>query len=194
MPVLVQAQRNRAGWKLNPELNRAHLAVYVMLLHFAESGRIKHPFTLSEASPNYVEALIQLADDANWLAREITLPNHPPPKHPPIYYTIDPETNRPVPRAGSLIRGDYLFQNHGSRLTNISHFHPWLSVRFTPSDFLLSMTAYYSLVLTPENNVGVMIHWPICLPGSNRILTLDFRLRLIHLSPQPPSIPGRSRE
>ena len=46
--------------------------------------------------------LIQLADDANWLAREIPLPDHPPPKHPPIYYKIDPETNRPVPRAGQL--------------------------------------------------------------------------------------------
>ena len=193
MPVLVQAQRNRSGWKLNPELNRAHLAVNVMQLHLAESGRIKHPFTLSEASPNYVEALIQLADDANWLAREIPLPDHPPPKHPPIYYTVDPETNRPVPRADSLIRGDYLFQNDGSQLTNISHFHPWLSVRFTPSFFLLSMTAYYSLVLTPENNVGVRLHWPKHLPARNRILALDLPLRRFHLSPQSPSIPGRSR-
>ena len=125
MPVLGQAQRNRAGWKLNPELNRAHLAVNVLQLYLAVSGRIKHPFTLSEASPNYVEALIQLADDANWLAREIPLPDHPPPKHPPIYYTIDPEYKRPVPRADSLIRGDYLFRKDGSRLANISHFRPF---------------------------------------------------------------------
>ena len=34
----------------------------------------------AEASPNYVETLIQLADDAGWLAREITLPDHPPPQ------------------------------------------------------------------------------------------------------------------
>ena len=192
--VLGLAQRYRPGIKLNPSLNRAHMAVNAMQLHLMESGRIKHPFTPSEASPNYVEALIQLADDANWLAREIPLPDHPPPKHPPIYYTIDPQTNRPIPRADSLIRGDYVFQKHGSQLTNISHFHPWLSLRFKPSDFLWSGSAYYSLVLTPENNVEVIIHWPTHSPTSNRIVSLDCPLRLIHFSPQPPSIPGRSRE
>ena len=194
IPVLGLAQRHRPGWKLNPVLNRAHLAVNVMQLHLAVSGRIKHPFTLSEASPNYVEALIQLADDANWLAREIPLPDHPPPKHPPIYYTIDPETNRPVPRAGSLIRGDYVFLRTGSRLINHSHFSPWLSARFKPSEFLLIETAYYSLELTAKNNVEVMLHWALHLPASNRIVPLVWPLRHTHFSPQPPSIPGRSSE
>ena len=90
IPVLGLAQRYRPGWKLNPALNRAHMAVNAMQLHTAKSDWIRHPFTLSEASPNYVEALVQLADDAGWLAREIPLPDHPPPKHPPIYYTLDP--------------------------------------------------------------------------------------------------------
>ena len=92
LPVLGLAQRYRPGWKLNPALNRAHMAVNAMQLHAVKSGWLKHPFTLSEASPNYVEALIQLADDAGWLAREIPLPDHPAPRHPPIHYTIDPAT------------------------------------------------------------------------------------------------------
>ena len=107
-PVLGLAQRYRPGPKLNPALNRAHTAVNVMHLHVAESGWIKPPYSRPETSPNYVEALIQLADDADWLAREIPLPDHPPPKHPPIYYTTDPATGRPVPREDSLIRADYV--------------------------------------------------------------------------------------
>ena len=191
MPILCAALRGRTGWS---PLTMAHHAVGGMIQHALETGRIKSPFSEAGESPNYVEALIKLADDANWLAREIPLPDHPPPHHPPIYYTVDPETNRPVPRADGLIRGDYVFQKCGSRLTSISHIRPWLSMRFKPSDFLMSTTSYYSLVLTPENNVEVMLHWPIYLPSSNRVLVLDFPIRHIHFSPQPPSIPGRSRE
>ena len=82
-PVLGLAQRYRPGPKLNPALNRAQQAVDAMQLHALEQGWIKPPYSRLQMSPNYVEALVQLADDADWLAREIPLPDHPPPKHPP---------------------------------------------------------------------------------------------------------------
>ena len=113
MPVLCLALRNRRGSRSS----RRHQAVNAMQLHAVEGGWIKHPFTLSEASPNYVEALVQLADNACWLPQEVRLPLHPAPHHPPIYYTRDPGTGLPKPREDSLIRGDFVSGPTGRRLT-----------------------------------------------------------------------------
>ena len=163
LPVLGLAQRYRPGPKLNPALNRAQMAVNTMQLHAVESGRLKHPFTLSEASPNYVEALIQLADDADWLAREIPLPDHPPPKHPPIYYTVDPVTGQPVPREDSLIRAEYVHTARGMRLTKADYIHPWRGTGALPS--LSDMTSQgwdmcYSLDKSGDT-VEILLHWVI---------------------------------
>ena len=85
MPVLGRALRRRQGKIPGPALafDRAHQGVNALQQHTAERGWIRHPFTPSEASPDYVEALIRLADDAGWLYREIPLPEHPEPHHPP---------------------------------------------------------------------------------------------------------------
>ena len=117
MPILCQALRRRLGLELNPAMNRAHIAVNAMQLHAVESGWIKHPFTLSEASPDYVEALVQLADDARWGPKEVRLPKHPAPHHPPIYYVKEPVTDRSKPREDSLIRGDFVYGPTGRLLT-----------------------------------------------------------------------------
>ena len=120
MPILIQALRNRTG-------HRRHHAVAGMVQHAMERGWIRrHSFSEAGESPSYIEALIQLADDANWLAREIPLPDHPPPKHPPIYYTIGSKYGRPapVPRDDALIRGDYLYKRNGSRLTEDKYIFP----------------------------------------------------------------------
>ena len=192
IPVLGLAQRYRPGLKLNPALNRAHMAVNAMQLHAAERGWIRHPFTLSEACLNYVEALVQLADDANWLAREVPLPDHPPPKHPPIYYTIDLETNRPVPRADSLIRGDYVYRFDGSRITESSHIHPWVNTDIFPYPSLFypqsfeGNDAYYTLELTPENIPEIVFHWLYKMDGFK--LSMVYSLNGLFFSPYPPSI------
>ena len=192
IPVLGLAQRYRPGLKLNPALNRAHMAVNAMQLHTAKSDWIRHPFTLSEASPNYVEALVQLADDAGWLAREIPLPDHPPPKHPPIYYTLDPATNRPVPRANSLIRGDYVYQPDGSRIAESSHIHPWVNTDILPYPSLFypqsfeGNNAYYTLELTPENIPEIFFHWLYKMDGFK--LSMVHSLNGLFFSPYPPSI------
>ena len=120
MPILIQALRNRTG-------HRRHQAVAGIVQHAAEQGWIRRPsFSEASESPSYIEALIQLADDANWLAREIPLPDHPPPRHPPIYYTIGSRLGRPVPvpREDALIRADYLYKNNGSRLTEDRYIFP----------------------------------------------------------------------
>ena len=194
LPILCRALRNRPGRKLNPYLNMAHHAVANVVEHAREECWTRRPLSDPFASPTHIDALIQLADDAGWLAREIPLPDHPPPKHPPIYYTTDPETNRPVPRADSLIRGAYVYNKEGTRLTNVRHIRPWLSDYFNPSMFAWSESAYYSLVLTQENNLEITIHYVMQLPDRTRRIPVDAPLRNLHFSPHPPSIPGRSGE
>ena len=123
MPILCQALRNRTG-------HRRHKAVAEMVQHTMERGWIKRPFSEAYASPSYVDALIQLADDANWLAREIPLPDHPSPRHPVIYYTFNLNNKRFVPREDSLLRGDYVHVPWtGSRLTRDNYIYPWLELR-----------------------------------------------------------------
>ena len=177
-PVLGLAQRYRPGWKLNPALNRAQQAVDAMQLHALEQGWIKPPYSRLQMSANYVEALVQLADDADWLAREIPLPDHPPPKHPPIYYTIDQATRRPVPGEDSLIRAEYVHTTRGTRLTKADYIHPWRGTGALPS--LSDMTSRgwdtcYSLDKS-GNTVEILLHWVIYtfnIPSMVMVFLLD---------------------
>ena len=129
MPVLCLALRNRRG-------SRRHEAVAGMVQHALERhwmvrsinegsrqisrqlkqgpGWIKLPFSEAYESPSYIDALIQLADDAMWLAKEITLPDHPPPYHPPIYYTISIKwgCRFEIVRDDAVICGDYPVQSY----------------------------------------------------------------------------------
>ena len=125
MPILCAALRRREGRNEYPDPVMAHHAVVGMIQHALETGRIKSPFSEASESPNYVEALTQLADDANWIAREIPLPDHPAPHHPPIYYTMDSGSSRPMPRDDSYIRGDYVYTPlFGFRITAYDRIFP----------------------------------------------------------------------
>ena len=97
-PILGKALRRRQGKVPDPALSqyRAHQAVNVVQSYLVETGRLRHPFTLSEESPDYAEALIQLVAHANWRPRKIPLPA---PRHPPI--------RKPVSAEESWLRGDY---------------------------------------------------------------------------------------
>ena len=128
MPVLGRALRRRQGKIPDPALafDRAHQGVNALQQHTAERGWIRYPFTPSEASPDYVEALMRLADDAGWLYREIPLPEHPEPHHPPIHYTIDPVSKLPVATEDSLIRSDYVYDPMvGSPISRADYIPPW---------------------------------------------------------------------
>ena len=212
LPVLGLAQRHRPGWKLNPALNRAHMAVNAMQLHAVKSGWLKHPFTLSEASPNYVEALIQLADDAGWLAREIPLPDHPAPRHPPIHYTIDPATKRPVLTEDSLIRGDYVYNpEDGSRIIQDKYIRPWRGRDAWPSLTDVTSRGWYAYYTFSTDRAGswdspwdafsdrmkITYHWVEPIGGIPRLMRRSDRTVLstpfgdsvltgIHFSPYPP--------
>ena len=39
---------------------------------------------------------------------KLVLPDRPEPKHAPMYYTLDPESGRPIPGEYSVIRGTYI--------------------------------------------------------------------------------------
>ena len=126
LPVLGLAQRYRPGPKLNPALNRGQMAINALQSHLVAIGRLKHPFTPSEASPNFVEALMQLADDTVWTDREMPLPAHTGPRHPPIYFTLGTLTGRPIPREDAVIRGDYVHDLLSlKRLSREQDIYPW---------------------------------------------------------------------
>ena len=189
MPVLSWALRRRQGKVPDPALFhfRAHQGVSAMQLHAAERGWLKHPFTPSETSPDYVEALIQLADDANWIAREIPLLAHPEPYHPTIYYTTDQATNRPIPREDSVIRGDYVYrERNGRRFVENGDIYPWSEPRNIPTRTDLidrGWTACYTLI-SDEKTVWINLHW--LDPTGCLFFVHSIPLKLLHFSPHPP--------
>ena len=80
LPALPRAQRSSPAPAPGPALTKEHLAVIAMQRHFVERGVIKPPYSRLEQYPDHVEALIQLADEAGWLARETPAPT-PAPGH-----------------------------------------------------------------------------------------------------------------
>ena len=79
-PALPRAPRSSPGPAPGAALTREHLAVIAMQKHFVERGVITPPYSRLEEYPDHVEALIQLADEAGWLARETPAPP-PAPGH-----------------------------------------------------------------------------------------------------------------
>lgn len=183
------AKRPRLDPKPEPDPNRAHLAVNAIYLHATYRGWIKPPYSRPEASPDYVEALVQLADDAGWLAREIPLPDHPPPQHPQILYTIDPASRRPVPRPDSYIRADYVYKADGSRITRDRYIYPWTDTRNFPGKTWLIASgrdACYSLVYDPRIK-DVAIQIDRLVPGEQGIGYEISPLTDFIFSPIPPT-------
>ena len=190
MPILCAAQRRRTGWS---PWTMAHHAVADVVEHAREERWTWLPLSEPYASPTHVDALIQLADDAGWLAREIPLPDHPPPKHPPIYYTTDPETNRPVPRTDSLIRADYVYTPEGMRITEDEYIHPWIDPfnRLPVKNDLITRgwDACYTLHFGVGNNPEIMVHWIKQEYGFPILAYVT--LNSMRFSPYPPSLPHR---
>ena len=188
-PVLGKALRRRQGKTPDPGLAcfRAHQAVCAMQRRAVEKRWIRRPFTSAEASPGYIEALVQLADDADWLAREIPLPEHPAPRHPPIYYTTDPASRRAVPRRDALMRGDYVYHKNGSRLTGDDYIHPWQGPGHWPAKDDLKTrrwTACYSLELLQDGSMGIMFHWKDAFDDPYMVRS---HAGAFHFSPCPPT-------
>ena len=189
MPVLGEALRRREGMNEYPDPVMAHHAVGGMLQHALETGRIKPPISEASESPNYVEALIKLADDANWLAREIPLPDHPPPHHPPIYYTMYPESSRPIPRNDSYIRGDYVYTPwYGTRITASDRIYPVVMIDDDPYAIaailqILGLETSFTLESGPEN-VEVTVNYLEWIGPYNILYGIS--LQYLHFSPYPP--------
>ena len=194
MPILSQALRRRTGSTKYTDPFMAHRAVADVVQHAREQRWTNRPLSDPYASPTYIDALIQLADDALWLAYEFPLPAHPPPKHPPIYYTIDPENGIPVPRPDSLILGSYVYLPLYERLTNVRHYRPWLSSHFDPSLFVWPGRAYFSLSLDREKNLALTFHTAKQIPFRRVVEPANFQLRNLYFSPRPQSIRDHNGE
>ena len=153
-------------------------------------------------------------EDTGRRPREIPLPDHPAPKHPPIYYTVDPVTGRPVPTEDSLIRGDYVYDLADSfRITQDEYIRPWRDADWPRSVNDLTSRgggAYYTFTTvrgggwdTPWNAfldlMKITYFWiepiggiPSLMWESDReVLTTIYEDRLVselHFSPCPPSV------
>ena len=185
MPILCAALRRRTG--LSP-WNRAHQGVNAMQLRYLEKGWIKHPYTPSEACPDYVEALVQLADDADLIAREIPLPAHPGPQHPPIYYETDPVSKLPIPRSDALIRANYVHDPvRGGRITQHEYIHPWPSPERLLSARDIASRGWdvcYNLHPTDEGSVLMKFHFIVHILGV--AVTNEFPVTIMPFTPCPP--------
>ena len=193
LPALPRAQGSSPGPAPGPALTREHTAVAVMQMHLVERGVIKPLYSRLEEYPDHVEALVQLAADAGWLAREIPLPDHPAPQHAPIYYTADPVSGRPVPREDALIRGDYIYTEKGKRLTEADYIYPWRDPVGRPrvDDFTSrDWDACYSLEQMGDK-VEIIVHrlysFSVLSPP---IGTISSRIEGFHFSPNPPQQAG----
>lgn len=178
MPILCQGLRNRQG-------HRRQYSVDAMQLHALEQRWIKPPYPNLLESPSYIDALIQLATDADWMAEEVTLPYHPEPEHPPVYYSIDSHSGMPIPAKESLIRGDYVFTHDGCRVTQAGFIHPWRDLTRYPTINDLDTRGWdvcYRLGITGIQ-VVIFIHGVSSVRRSRRIWLSP--LNRLHFTPHP---------
>ena len=193
MPILCRALRRRPGSGRYPDL--AHRGVAAMVQHAYERGWITPPFSEAYDSPNYVEALVRLADNANWLAREIPLPDHPAPHHPTIYYTIGYESGTPVPvpMEDSFILANYVHEQSGKPATDEDIvIYPWVSSENHPyPDISLlerrGWDACYKLVFK-DGTVKILIMWSRQMERVTHAIFIQC-LDDMHFSPISPNTP-----
>ena len=169
MPILCQALRHRGEAGFLPPALKAHMAVNVMHMRAAERGETRKPYNGPYPSADYAEALIQYADDTGLLGREIPLPEHEDPQHPPIYYYIDPITKQPTPRDDAVIRSNYVFDRVGPPLTFADYIHPWPGTgRSCPPREQMEQkgwTACYKLQFNPDGELEVKFYWTLPWTG-----------------------------
>ena len=185
MPILCRALRRRQGFKQNPYMNMAQRAVADVVEHIREKRWTGKPLTSPYAGADYIETLVRLAGDAGWLAMEVTLPQHPSPNHPSIYYRMDEKSGQPVPTEDSLIRGDYVYTRYGQRLTRASFIHPWrrLSGYPTASDFTGQGREVCYRLGYESGRIAVFIHG--ISPLGSLSAPWIVPLTLLHFSPDP---------
>ena len=148
-PILLRALRNRGDVRFLPPTVKAHMAVNAMLLHAAHRKELRRTYTGPYPVSDHIEALIQYMEDTRLAPRPIPLPWHKKPKHPPIYYYVDPITRQPTPREDALIRAEYVRRpwHGGDPVTKESHIHPSLDPHGKPPPEVLEneLNVYYRL-------------------------------------------------
>ncbi len=149
MPILIRALRNRGEVRFLPPTVKAHMAVNAMHRRAADRGETKRPYNGPYPNPDYIEALLQYMENTRLAPQEIPLPWHPEPKHPPIYYYIDPITKKPTPREDALICAKYVRVpwHGGDPVTEASHIHPSVDRYGQPPPVVLEnkLDVYYRL-------------------------------------------------
>ena len=194
MPILCQARRRRKRWT---PLDMADRAVNAMQLHALKQGWIKPSYSRLGEYAGYIDVLIQLARDADWLAPEIPLPDHPEQKHPPIYYSMGTIWNLPipVPKEDALILGNYVYDPEtGTRFTRADYIHPWIHpiYRYPVRGELIARGCDACYILKKQGEtVEVSIYW--INPEDNISALHTTPLSKLHFSPPLPPIPETDR-
>ena len=160
-PILISGLRRRTGSDKYVYPSIALRAVADLVQHAREQGWVERNYCKAYASPFYIDSLIQLADDAGWLRLEITLPGHDGPPHPPIYYMMNWERGRAVPREGNLIRSEYVHHPEGNQVTPAPYIHPWRELSRFPSisELLNRRWSACYMLRSRKSTVWVVIYW-----------------------------------
>ena len=174
MPILLEGLRKKGGAGVLPPTVKAHMAVNAMHRHAADRGETKRPYNGPYPNPDYMEALIQYADDTRLSPQKIPLPWHEEPKHPPIYYYVDPITRQPTPMKDALIRAEYVrcsWPLTCKPVTEASHIHPSTDPDGNPPPVVLEnkLDVYYRL---RDADVKVEVEIYLVSWGEDRWMTL----------------------
>ena len=185
MPILCKALRKRGGVRFLPPMVKAHMAVNAMHMRAAERGDITRQYNGPHPVADHLEAMIQYADDTRLLAREIPLPEHPDPQHPPICYYIDPVSKCPVPRADAFLRGEYVYKQDGSRTTEDEHIYPYVTPGEPNAEEMLVQGRWFCYTLDNRwETIQIIIHRVSII--DDLIVLWETPLKNLHFSPHPP--------
>ena len=159
----------------------------------AQTGRPHWGYVENEVDRMLQEMIGELEKSPE--IKKIPLPEHPDPQHPPAYYRIDPESNRPVPGKDALLRGDYVYvPEDGSRITREEYIPPWRDPGVFPTENDLMSRGWDACYSLHGEGAGMrlMYHWLTGLPGEPGITTRVDRLfspavNTMHFSHHPPA-------
>ena len=117
-------------------------------------------------------APVRQEEETNEMPPRRLLPEHPQPQHPPIHFTTDPESGRPIPDENALLRGDYVYvPESGSRITREEFIPPWRNPGVFPTEHDLMSRGWDACYSLHGEGAGMrlMYHWLSGLPGEPEI-------------------------
>ena len=161
MPILIKCLQKRGWVRFLAPTVKAHMAVNVMHMRAVDRGELTGP---PVPSPDHIDALLRYMKVTRLAPQPIPLPWHGAPKHPSIYYYIDPITKQPTPREDALIRAEYVRNpGDGMPVSRMTHIHPSDPYGQPPPEVVERKSGIYYRLSVERGEIKVSIcylFWP----------------------------------